>query len=257
VNDGWVRKLVPERARAKGLKTAAGAFGRLGYELRPRGDQTLNAEETRRARLLRSLGVTLVLDVGASAGHYAAQLRRLGFEGRIVSFEPLSDAFAALRAAATSDPLWECRHIALGSSDGSAEINVAGNSTSSSLLAMEARQLESAPQAKYVGTENIRVSRLDSIYPELVDSGDRVYLKLDVQGFELEVLKGAEASLPSIDCVQAELSFVPLYEGAPTFIEMIEELGSRGFRLAGLEEGHDDVRTGEMLQSDGIFVREG
>ncbi len=253
-----LRELLPQRARTRAIESAGATLNRLGYEMRPRTESaSLTAEEQRRSRLLRSRGITLVLDVGASEGHYATQLRRLGFEGRIVSFEPLSDSFAALEAAAASDPLWECRHLALGSSNGTAEINVAGNSTSSSLLGMEDRQLQSAPQAKYGGTEQVEVARLDSIWPELVGDGDRVYLKLDVQGFELEVLKGAEGSLSAVECVQAELSFVPLYEGAPTFLEMIEELGSRGFRLAGLEEGHDDVRTGEMLQSDGIFLREG
>ena len=107
-----------------------------------------------------------------------------------------------------------------------------------------------------MGTERVHVARLDPIWPELVRGGDRVWLKLDVQGFELEVLKGAEASLPSVACVQAELSFVPLYDGSPRFLELVKHLDARGFRLAGLEEGHDDVRTGEMLQADGIFVRD-
>jgi FkbM family methyltransferase len=253
---GWLRGLVPERVRARGLGTATRAFGRLGYDLRPRDERALTAEETRRARLLRSLGITLVLDVGANAGGYAAQLRRLGYSSKIVSFEPLGEAFAALARAAAHDPLWDCHRLALGGSDGTAEINVAANAVSSSLLEINDRALRSAPQAGYVGTEPVQVARLDSIWPELASDGDRVWLKLDVQGLELEVLKGAEASLPSITCVQAELSFVPLYDGSPTFLELIEYLGARGFRLAGLEEGHDDVRTGEMLQADGIFVRD-
>jgi FkbM family methyltransferase len=251
-----LRDLIPERIRVWALRGLQAVFARLGYELGPKLESPLTPEEARRSRLLRSRGITLVLDVGASEGMYAKQLRRLGFDSKIVSFEPLSAAFAALEGAAAGDPLWECRRLALGSFDDTAEINVAGNSTSSSLLGMEDRQIQSAPQAKYVGTEKVEVSRLDSIWAELVGDEDRIYLKLDVQGFELEVLKGAEGCLSFVDCVQAELSFVPLYEGAPTFLEMIDELGSRGFRLAGLEEGHDDQSTGEMLQADGIFVRE-
>jgi FkbM family methyltransferase len=252
---GWLRALVPEGIRVRALESAASAFGRLGYELLPRDRLALTAEETRRARLLRSLGITLVLDAGANVGGYGAQLRRLGYGSRIVSFEPLADAFAALERAATSDTRWECRRQALGSSNGTTEIHVAANAVSSSLLRINDRALRSAPQAGYVSTEQVEVTRLDSIWPELAREGDRVWLKLDVQGFELEVLKGAEASLPSIACVQAELSFVPLYHGSPLFLELIEYLAARGFRLAGLEEGHDDVRTGEMLQADGIFVR--
>jgi FkbM family methyltransferase len=253
---GWLRVLVPERIRARALETAASTLGRLGYELLPRDQRALRPEETRRARLLRSLGITLVLDVGANVGEYAVQLRRLGYGSSIVSFEPLSDAFAALERAAAGDPRWECRRQALGSSDGTAEINVAENAVSSSLLQINDRALRSAPQAGYVGTEHVQVTRLDSIWPELFREGDRVWLKLDVQGFELEVLKGAQASLPAIACVQAELSFVPLYDGSPSLLELVEHLDARGFKLAGLEEGHDDIRTGEMLQADGIFVRD-
>jgi FkbM family methyltransferase len=251
-----IRELIPARARARALKGAGSTLNRFGYELRPRTRGPLTPEEQRRSRLLRSRRITLVLDVGASVGMYARQLRRLGFDSRIVSFEPLSNPFAALDRAAARDPLWECRRLALGSADCTAEINIAGNSTSSSLLEMEDRQLQSAPRARYVGTEQVPVARLDSIWSEIVHKDDRVYLKLDVQGFELEVLRGAESSLGSVDCVQAELSLIPLYQGAPTFRELMDELGARGFRLAGLEEGHDDVRTGEMLQTDGIFVRD-
>jgi FkbM family methyltransferase len=231
-------------------------FDRLGFVLRPKLENPLTPEEARRSRLLRSRGITVVLDVGANAGLYGRQLRRIGFDSRIVSLEPLSGAYAELEEMAREDPLWECRRVALGSSDGSAEINIAGNSTSSSLLGIEARHLESAPESKYVGTEPIQVARLDSIWQELVGAEDRVFLKLDVQGYELEVLNGAAECLGAVDCVQAELSFVSLYEGAPDYRELIDFLRARGFRLAGLEEGHDDQRTGEMLQADGIFVRE-
>jgi FkbM family methyltransferase len=210
----------------------------------------------RRALLLESRKISLVLDVGASEGSYASQLRRLGYQRRIVSFEPLSEAFAALESAASEDSLWDVHNLALGSSDASARINIAGNSTSSSLLGMHQRHLESAPQANYVGTEQVKVARLDSIWPWLVSDDDKTYLKLDVQGFELEALKGAGVRLETIECVQAELSFVRLYEDAPTYLEVIDYLGSRGFRLAGLEDGHDDRQTGEMLQADGIFVRD-
>jgi FkbM family methyltransferase len=253
---GRLRDLIPERIRVWALRGLEAVFARLGYELRPKLEIPLTSEEARRSRLLRSRGITVVLDVGANAGMYGRQLRRIGFDSRVVSFEPLSDAYAELEELAREDPLWECRRVALGSSDGSAEINVAGNSTSSSLLGMEERHLESAPESKYVGTEEVPLARLDSIWGELVGEEDRVFLKLDVQGFELEVLNGAAECLRSVDCVQAELSFVSLYEGAPDYRELIDFLRASGFRLAGLEEGHDDQHTGEMLQADGIFVRE-
>jgi FkbM family methyltransferase len=228
---------------------------RLGYDIQPYRPEGVTPEQSRRAKLLASTGVNLVLDVGASTGRWASELRHSGYRGRIVSFEPLSKTYRSLEAASADDPDWECRRVALGSEDGSAEINVAGNFDSSSLLAMEERQLESAPQAAYVDREQIPTARLDGIWDEVVRPGDRPYLKLDVQGFEMEVLRGGQSSLPKLAGLQVELSFVPLYKGAPLYREMIDHLELQGFRLAGLEPGHDDLRTGEMLQADGIFIR--
>jgi FkbM family methyltransferase len=236
------------------LRSGQRAIQRLGYEIVP-WTASLTEDEARRARLLASTEVDLVLDVGANVGQYASRLRPAGYKGRIVSFEPLSDAFAELSAAAAADPTWECRRLALGATDGETEINISGNSYSSSLLDMEDRHVESAPESKYVGTEKIETARLDSLWDELVRDGERPFLKLDVQGFELEALRGAEDSLPKILGVQAELSLVPLYRDGPVFRDVIDYLEERGFRLAGLEGGHDDRRTGEMLQADGIFIR--
>lgn len=213
--------------------------------------------QSRRARLLASRGIDVVLDVGANVGQYGLELRAAGYEGRIVSFEPLSQAFAELSRVAEADGRWECRRLALASSEGSAEINVSGNSYSSSLLEMKDRHLRSAPDSAYTGTEKIPLGTLDSIWQEVVREGERPYLKLDVQGFELEVLRGASASLGEVAAVQSELSLVPLYEGAPLFGDLIDYLQAHGFRLAGLEPGFEDPRSGELLQADGIFVRTG
>ena len=83
----------------------------------------------------------------------------------------------------------------------------------------------------------------------------RPFLKLDVQGYELVTLRGGTESLPRLFGVQAELSLVPLYEGAPLWLEVIEFMTDRGFRVVGLEPGYADPKTGEMLQADGIFIR--
>ena len=225
---------------------------RTGYEIR-RCDPS--HEEARLAKLLASKGVTVVLDVGANVGQYALALRRGGYPGRIVSFEPLKAAFLELSELAEHDPQWECRRLALGSTEGSAQINVSANLYSSSLLQAKERYLRTDSTAACIGTESVPLTMLDSIWTEVVRSEDHPYLKLDVQGFEMEILRGAKDSLDGVTGVQAELSLVPLYEGAPLYYEVVEFLASEGFRLAGFVPVFEDSDTGEMLQIDGIFVR--
>jgi FkbM family methyltransferase len=205
--------------------------------------------------LLKSHGVNVVLDVGANAGQYALQLRRGGYRNQIISFEPVAEAFAELVDLAEDDPAWECRRLALGETDGSIEINVSANLQSSSILEMEKRHHDSAPESAYLYTEEVPIARLDDIWPGLRHPQSRPYLKLDVQGYELSVLKGGETSLSDMVGIQVELSLVPLYQGGPLFREMLDYFESHDFRLAGLEPGFEDPATGEMLQADGIFLR--
>ncbi len=231
---------------------------RVGYELHPyRPGPVLYDEDVRRVKLLRSEGIDAVLDVGANAGQYAQRLRAAGYSGRIVSFEPQTAAFAALERAAAPDPAWEARRLALSDTDGEAEIHLSGNSWSSSLLDMGERHLASAPESAYVGTERIATARLDSIWDNVIAPGARPFLKLDVQGFEMHVLRGAAAHLDRVAGVQAELALVHLYEGDSLWRDVVAHLEAHGFELAGLEPGFEDANSGRMLQADGIFVRRG
>jgi FkbM family methyltransferase len=209
----------------------------------------------RRLAILKDAGVTTVLDVGANRGQFAKELRAGGYAENIVSFEPLGAAFAALEEAARDDPRWECRQLALSDSEGEAELHVAGNAVSSSLLDMEARHLEAAPESRYVGSERVRQVRLDTLVDELGLPVDGVYLKVDVQGLESRVIEGARAALPRIVAVESELSLVPLYSGQLLFREMLDLLDDAGYQPVSLEAAYADPRNGHVLQVDGIFLR--
>ncbi|OCB23491.1 FkbM family methyltransferase [Mycobacterium malmoense] len=207
---------------------------------------------------LKSHGVDVVLDVGANSGQYGTGLRRADFKGRIVSFEPLSEPFSQLAHKASSDPLWDCRHHALGDIDGKISINVAANAgESSSVLPMLESHRDAFPWANYVGTEEVSIHRLDSIASEILQAGDVTFLKIDVQGFEKQVLAGGKSTLND-RCVgmQLELSFAPLYEGGMLIREALDLAYSLGFTLTGLQPCVTDIRNGRMLQADGIFFRE-
>lgn len=209
----------------------------------------------RRQALLERLGVEIVLDVGANVGQYARSLRAGGYHKRIVSFEPLSEAFSALTKAARGDPLWTCLNVALGNRDGEIDLNIAGNSYSSSVLPMSGLHVASAPDSAYRGTERVALRRLDSIEQPEVREMAPVYLKLDVQGFEKAVLEGAPRTLSRVVALESELSLARLYEGQALFPEMIELIAASGFQLVSVEPGFADPGTGQLLQVDGIFTR--
>jgi FkbM family methyltransferase len=199
--------------------------------------------------------VRVVIDVGANEGQYATRLRRAGFDGRIVSYEPGHGAFARLKANARDDPAWECHQLALGDRDGTVTLNVAADSEGSSLLQVLDREVLNSPGSAFVDSEDVRLARIDSVLSGL-SLGDRpIYLKLDTQGSELAILSGAPEALERSELVEAELSLVPLYRGGPLFDEVIDFLDERGFGLISLEGVDEEPDTGHMLQVDAIFLR--
>lgn len=206
-----------------------------------------------RARLLAKLGTTTVLDVGANRGQYARSLRAAGYAGRILSFEPVAEPFRELAGHASDDPGWDVFPFALGDSDDEAVIQVADNSAGSSFLQVGERLTASYPEMGFVSSETVTRRRLDGLVEELAISD--AFLKLDVQGFERHVLRGAEEALRGIDGCELELSFTPLYSGESTLLEMTTLLDGLGFGLIGFIPGVDDASTGLPIQVDGLYER--
>src|ERR1035437_2129095 len=162
----------------------------------------LGTTAPRRRAMMEHLGVDTVLDVGANVGQYALQLRDGGYKQLIVSFEPLAEAFAVIQARARPDSHWNVLNMAIGAEDGEADINVAGNSVSSSLLTMLETHVRYAPGSKYVSRERVRVKTLDTAVPEVLSSGKRVLLKIDAQGYEHQVIKGATLLLRQVHLIE-------------------------------------------------------
>ena len=209
----------------------------------------------RRMQLFRTFGINKIIDVGANAGQYALTMRKLGYSGPIISFEPLRDAFSLLQKASAGDENWQIHNIALGEEDRKAEINVADNSYSSSLLDIMPAHVHAAPQSRYVSKQEVTIRKLDSIFADFYHKQDRILLKIDTQGFEKNVIDGAEQSLSKITGIQVEMSLQELYSREMLFSEMIHYLGERGFDLYSLENGFSDPESGRLLQVDGIFFK--
>jgi FkbM family methyltransferase len=237
------------------IKKLVRSFAKLcGYEIL--GSSRAYATQRSMAGLLRQERINLVLDVGANTGQFAEELQAFGYRGRIISFEPLASAHAQLRSKAKAHPNWTiAERTAVGAETGAVEIHVSGNSVSSSILAMLPSHSEAEPESIYVGTETVPVNRLDDLYAP--SQTDRVALKIDVQGYERQVLEGAPLLLGSCRAVIAEMSLVPLYERQVLAKDLWDLLAKQGFEPWSLEPGFRDPGSRRMLQVDGLFVRPG
>lgn len=207
-----------------------------------------------RERLLREGGVSLVIDVGAHFGEYATELRREGYRGEIVSFEPGRSQFERLRAAAERDEGWSCQNRACGERAERSTIGISGNEGfSSSLLAMEPAHEEAAEGSGYEGEEQIEVVPLDEAIGDRDGTDRDWYLKVDTQGFEDRVIAGAAASLRNCVAVELELSLRPLYRGQALIGDVIELMRGHCFLPTHLEPEFTDPSSGELLQVNGLF----
>ena len=205
--------------------------------------------------MLRATQVDLVLDVGANVGQYASALRRAGYTGRIVSFEPVAEPFAELSRTAADDPLWEVRPYALGSGDGSAEINTTPGTMSSMLGASDFGRGWS-DKLEETRRETIEIRSLDSVFAEVTGGRpSRVYLKLDTQGFDLEVFRGARASLGSVVAMQSEVACLAIYDGMPRLQEQLSAYEEEGFETVGMFPVSRDPKTLRVIEFDLLMVR--
>jgi FkbM family methyltransferase len=199
--------------------------------------------------------ITVVLDVGANEGQYSHELRRAGYRGEIISFEPLAEAFRELQSRAAKDKNWKVFNFALGDAEGKTTIHVSKHSPSSSLLPMTDLHNEAVPGSEYLREEQIEIRKLDSVYDELGISGKRVFMKVDTQGFEKRVLDGGERSLQFILGLQLELSAASLYNGEELYYSVCRFVEEKNFRLVRIIPGFAHKTTGEMLQFDALFFR--
>jgi len=204
----------------------------------------------RRMEILDALDVDLVVDVGANEGQFGRELRSQGYSQRITSFEPLSSAFE--RLTSNCDNSWNAHRVALGATAGTALLNRSRNSWSSSLLPITLRHVEASPSSCYVGAEEVDVRTLDSFEVD----GERIYLKIDAQGYEMKILEGAEETISrAVVALELELSTTTLYENQTLVGDVLGAARERDFVILSLVPAFMDPRTQEILQFDGIFAK--
>jgi FkbM family methyltransferase len=197
---------------------------------------------------LAGLRPATVIDVGANKGQFAYLAETLWPSAQIVCFEPLPGPRARLtELMGERARIYDC---ALGQTEGSATIHIASREDSSSLLPL-GRQRELFRMDEAASLE-VPVRRLDELMTS--DLAAPILLKIDVQGFEHEVLNGAERLLPHIDWVYVEASFVELYQGQKLADEVTALLAGHGFRITG--EYNTVHFDGKPVQADLLFTAE-
>ncbi len=208
----------------------------------------------RLARQLKRLDVKTVLDVGANIGQFYFELKSAGFSGEVISFEPLPDAHQTLTLISKKWPNWKIYdRVALGNTETMTTMNVAKNSASSSIRCQTDLMKQNAGYAEEVEQVEIKVTTLDNILASMTLGS--FALKIDTQGYELEVLKGASRLLEEVKLVSVELSLAELYEGQASYYCIDEYLRSLGFKLIDLYPGFKNLDTGEVLEYDAIYAK--
>jgi FkbM family methyltransferase len=182
--------------------------------------------------------------------------RKLGFKGKILSFEPILSEFNKLSKNSKKDKNWKIYNLAIGSREEKSTINISRNSYSSSMLEILESHTSCSPDSRFIKKEAINVTTIDKLFGDLVNKNDVVFLKIDVQGAEKDVIQGAEESLKRIKGIQIEMSLEELYKDESLFLEMVMRLKNLGFNLYSLENGFFNASTGKLLQVDGIFFRD-
>jgi FkbM family methyltransferase len=228
------------------------ALQRLGYDV-----VSANSASAVDARMhwIAKLGIDLIIDVGANKGQFVGWMRERGYAGRIISFEPQAEAFNACSSRWGDDPIWEGVHCALGETFGEIEMQLAANSVSSSILPMLQSHVTALPESHIVSSEKVTLSRLDDEVEKRLNGETRLFLKIDTQGFEMPVLRGAGALMDRVGLIEVELSLVPLYAGQALLAEVWSNIEAMGFTPIWVEQGFSDAREARLLQVDALFVR--
>ena len=199
-----------------------------------------------------SLGVDLVIDVGANEGQYVRDLRLRGYTRQVLSLEPGSTAYARLERQARDDRAWDVRRAAIGRKAGHATLGVSHNLQSSSLLEISDEHVNAAADAAFVTQEQVEVVPLDEL---AVAPDRRVWLKLDCQGSEADALDGGSALLDQVHVIQCEMSLREMYRGESTIDMLLPRLVGLGFEPIWIEPGFLDPRTGAALQVEVLLTK--
>lgn len=212
-----------------------------------------SAAGTEHVSVLKNMNIDFIVDVGANRGQFALIARKIFPDSTIHSFEPLNEPAKIFKSIFDNDINTHLYQCAIGSKNTRMKIHVSVRDDSSSLLPIGNKQSELFPHTEESET---RTTLVLPLYERITvaEITNRSLLKIDVQGFELEVLKGCESILNKFSYVYVECSFIELYEGQALAGEVINFLSGSDFMLNGVYNMSYD-HNGKAIQADFLFKK--
>ncbi|MES2519122.1 MAG: FkbM family methyltransferase [Bacteroidota bacterium] len=194
-----------------------------------------------------------IIDVGANIGQFGVACSKFYPNAQIYCFEPVPETFEKLKSNTEGTKNIKVYHSALGNADGTIDFFQNEHSHASSALEVSKEQKEAIPETATYKKISVQVEKLDNfIFSKKLE--EPIFLKLDVQGFEKQVLLGADLFLNSVDYLLLEMSFVPMYENEPLFDEMHDYIRNKGFKLIS-PVGVLPTNSNQILQMDMLYQR--
>lgn len=204
---------------------------------------------------LINLNIQNVIDIGANTGQFAAKILDILPDIDLYCFEPIVTCFKELQQNLGSNKKIRFFNIALGNENGEMTLHLNDYSPSSSLLVMNNLHKKAFTFTEKSIDEKIYIRKLDDLKAEIV-LAKPLLIKIDVQGFEKEVIKGGLETIKQADIIIIETSFEELYKGQPLFDEIYTTLRDLGFVFKGNFEQLTNPMDGKILQADSIFIKE-
>jgi FkbM family methyltransferase len=201
--------------------------------------------------------IDLVLDVGANIGQFASEIMKAGYTGEVHSFEPVKNTFKELDLAASGNSNWHVHNFAMGETQGESEINVSNASNFSSMLNTSDYGKERYKKSAVEYTEIIQINTIDSFLKENITNlkERRILLKTDTQGFDLQVIEGAQESMSSVHCLLCEISLIPIYEGMPNYLDSLKAFESHGFIATGFYPISRNRANLALIEMDCVMIK--
>jgi FkbM family methyltransferase len=228
----WLRELIKKQLLRRDVVLS-----------RPPGQFNVTELKLEKAKQ-RGLDVRMAIDGGAAEGEWAEQLRAIWPDTKILAIEPRNDAQAALQARAARTPGLTVAQTLLGAHEGTVEFN--DSSHNSSVLAAGPDAGRARKVSTPMTTLDLLVAKLGLPDPDLI--------KLDLQGYELEALRGASRCLANAEAVLLEVSLIPMYDGMPLIGDVIPFMSERGFRLYDIPGLWHRPLDGALAQGDFLFI---